>query len=90
MSKSSKYILAALLTVFSVALWSIAIKSCQNKEKETNLKTIIKDEVQKKSDSVAIGTASLLDSVKLQNLKALKYRIAKARILDSIQSAKHK
>lgn len=79
---TKRLIFALLLTVLSIITISIAVKSC-NLNPEPNRK--ITYEIQKKSDSVAVASVQQPDSSKLRKLAELKFRIAKARFLDSLQ-----
>ncbi len=88
----TKLILGLLLTVLSIIMISIAVKSCKLKP-EPNQK-IIYEKITKKSDSVGVVVVvrAVDDTTGLHKLEAFKKRIAAATIrrqLDSLARLKN-
>lgn len=77
------------LTILSIC-WIVWMIFCIDPKEVQTQKQVITNEVQTKSDSVALSVAAMPDSAKLRKLQALKVRIATARFNDSIQRIKHK
>ena len=88
-TKITKWLMALLLSVITITMWSIALKSC-DLIKEKPSKLTIENEIRKKMDSVGIAAVMQPDTAKLRKLQALKFRIATAKYNDSLQRAKAK
>lgn len=88
-SNTAKMLIAILVSVVTITMCSITLRSC-SLIKEKPSKLTIENAIREKHDSVAIAAIMRPDTAKLHKLQALKVRIATAKYYDSLQRATDK